>query len=240
MRPGYPGNKLFGNEFANGEELFEPSFGTVLKWQLTANPQKEEKKARHLGAGRWWTALPLFAAPRTCWCGWATPAFCCAWRASRCSSTRCCFRRWACGSATPCPAAPEDVRGIDYLLLSHGHRDHLDEQSMQAAGARRTRSMQVLSSLRMAPLLRGMAPALPVQEAGWWQQYDLGPAAPLGNLLPARRPLAPPGPARHEQSAVGQLPDSDRTTSSSTSPATRPTPTISSRLSSGSAPSILS
>ena len=41
VRPGYPGNKLFGREFANGEELFEPSFANVLKWQLSANPQKE-------------------------------------------------------------------------------------------------------------------------------------------------------------------------------------------------------
>src|SRR5687768_1945440 len=44
VRPGYPGNKLFSDAFANGEDLFEPSFGNVLKWQLSSNPQKEEKK----------------------------------------------------------------------------------------------------------------------------------------------------------------------------------------------------
>src|SRR4051794_17414171 len=44
IRPGYAGNKLIGKEFCNGEVLFEPKFSTVIRWQLTANPQKEEKK----------------------------------------------------------------------------------------------------------------------------------------------------------------------------------------------------
>ena len=83
------------------------------------------------------------------------------------------------------PCRPEDITGIDYLLLSHGHRDHLDEQSMQLL-ARQNPAMQVLSSLRMGPLLGSLAPSLPVQEAGWWQRYDLGPAAPLEiTYLPA-------------------------------------------------------
>jgi hypothetical protein len=40
--PGYPGNKL-ANEFANGEELFAPNLATVLKWQLSANPEGGEE-----------------------------------------------------------------------------------------------------------------------------------------------------------------------------------------------------
>ena len=44
VRAGYPGNKLFGSQFANGEELFIPQWSDVLKWQLTKNPQKEEKQ----------------------------------------------------------------------------------------------------------------------------------------------------------------------------------------------------
>ena len=64
------------------------------------------------------------------------------------------------------------------LLLSHGHRDHLDEKSVKLLAGQNPQ-MRALSSLRMGPLLRGMAPGLPVQEAGWWQQYDLGPAHPL-------------------------------------------------------------
>ncbi|HEX8658395.1 MAG TPA: MBL fold metallo-hydrolase [Hymenobacter sp.] len=184
VRPGYPGNKLFGNEFANGEDLFEPSFATVLKWQLATNPQKEEKKA-----DTWAPAVVDCAAAFSStedllvWLGHASFLL-------RAAGTTLLFDPVLFSSvglrprhALPCP--PEAMRNIDYLLLSHGHRDHLDEQSVRLL-ARQNPQMQVLSSLRMGPLLRGMAPALPVQEAGWWQQYDLGPGAPLDIIyLPA-------------------------------------------------------
>ena len=193
VRPGYPGNKLFGREFANGEELFEPSFGTVLKWQLATNPQKEEKK-RDTWAPEVVDCAAAFSSTEDMlvWLGHS----CFLLRAAGVSLL---FDPMLFSSlglqhrhALPCP--PEAMRSIDYLLLSHGHRDHLDAQSIRLLAAQNPQ-LQVLSSLRMGPLLRGMAPALPVQEAGWWQQYDLGPDSPLEiTFLPAahwhRRGLA--------------------------------------------------
>jgi L-ascorbate metabolism protein UlaG (beta-lactamase superfamily) len=184
VRPGYPGNKLFGNEFANGEELFEPSFGTVLKWQLETNPQKEEKNADP------WTPEVV-----DCTAAFSSTEDMLVWLGHSCFLLRAVgvtllfdpvlfsslgVRR---RHALPCP--PEAIRGIDYLLLSHGHRDHLDEKSIKLLAAQNPQ-MQALSSLRMSPLLRGMAKNMQVQEAGWWQQYDLGPASPLEiTYLPA-------------------------------------------------------
>ena len=193
VRAGYPGNKLFGNEFANGEALFEPSFATVLKWQLSANPQKKEKK-RDTWAPAVVDCAAAFSSTEDMlvWLGHACFLL-------RVAGVTLLFDPVLFGSfglrrrhALPCP--PEAIRSIDYLLLSHGHRDHLDAQSIQLLAAQNPR-MQVLSSLRMGPLLRGMAPGLPVQEAGWWQQYDLGPDSPLEiTYLPAahwhRRGLA--------------------------------------------------
>ncbi len=184
VRPGYPGNKLVGSEFANGEELFEPGFATLLKWQLSANPQKEEKKR-----DTWVPAVvdctAAFAATEDMlvWLGHASFLL-------RVAGVSLLFDPVLFSSfglrrrhALPCP--PEAIRSIDYLLLSHGHRDHLDEKSIQLLAAQNPH-MRVLSSLRMAPLLRGMAPGLPVQEAGWWQRYDLGPENPLEiTYLPA-------------------------------------------------------
>ena len=193
VRPGYPGNKLFGPAFANGEDLFEPQWTTALKWQLSANPQKQEKQ-RDTWAPAVVDCTPAFASTEDVlvWLGHAGFLL-------RVAGVTLLFDPVLFSSlglrhrhALPCP--PEAVRGIDYLLLSHGHRDHLDEKSVQLL-ARQNPQMQVLSSLRMGALLRGMAPALPVQEAGWWQQYDLGPDAPLEIIyLPAahwhRRGLA--------------------------------------------------
>jgi L-ascorbate metabolism protein UlaG (beta-lactamase superfamily) len=177
VRPGYPGNKMFGEQFANGEELFEPSFAKVLKWQLTANPQKAEKKAD--------TWVPTVV---DCTAAFSSSEDLLVWLGHSCFLLRAAgltllfdpvlFSSIGLRHRHPLPCRPEAIRGIDYLLLSHGHRDHLDEKSIKLL-ARQNPGMQLLSSLRMAPLLRGMAPALPVQEAGWWQQYDLGPDAPL-------------------------------------------------------------
>jgi L-ascorbate metabolism protein UlaG (beta-lactamase superfamily) len=177
IRPGYPGNKLIGSEFCNGEALFEPSFGTALRWQLTANPQKEEKKKDT------WTPAVVPCAEAffsnddmLVWLGHASFLL-------RIGGVSLLFDPVLFSSlglrhrhALPCQ--PQDVRNIDYLLLSHGHRDHLDEKSIKLL-AQQNPQMKALSSLGVAGLLRGMAPALPVQEAGWWQQYDLGADAPF-------------------------------------------------------------
>ncbi|WP_035562242.1 MBL fold metallo-hydrolase [Hymenobacter sp. IS2118] len=184
VRAGYPGNKLFGNEFADGEQLFEPALSTLLRWQLSTNPQKEEKKQ-----DAWTPAVvdcnAIFSATEDMlvWLGHASFLL-------RVAGVTLLFDPVLFSSlglrhrhALPCQ--PEAVRGIDYLLLSHGHRDHLDEKTMRLL-AHQNPGMQVLSSLRMGPLLRKMAPGLRIQEAGWWQQYDLGPTAPLEiTYLPA-------------------------------------------------------
>ncbi len=177
VRPGYRGNKLFGNEFANGEDLFEPSFATVLKWQLTANPQKAEKKRDAWAPAVVDCAGALAAADDVLiWLGHSSFVLRAAGRTLLFDPVL--FSSVGLRRRHPLPCRPEALVGIDYLLLSHGHRDHLDEPSLRLL-ARQNPAMQVLSSLKMAPLLHGMAPGLAVQEAGWWQQYDLGPGAPL-------------------------------------------------------------
>ena len=184
VRPGYLGNKLFGDEFANGEELFEPKWTSLLKWQLTANPQKEEKK-RDTWVPEVVDCTATFSSKEDIlvWLGHAS--FLLRVAGVTLLFDPILFSSLGLRRRHSLPCRPEDITGIDYLLLSHGHRDHLDEQSMQLL-ARQNPAMQVLSSLRMGPLLGSLVPGLPVQEAGWWQRYDLGPAAPLEiTYLPA-------------------------------------------------------
>ena len=177
IRPSYPGNKRIGRQFANGETLFEPQMSAVLRWQLSTNPQKAEKKA-----DLWvpevvdCTDFLRGTDDGLVWLGHATFVL-------RAAGVTLLFDPILFSSlglkrrhALPC--RPEDLTNIDLLLLSHGHRDHLDEQSIKLL-AQQNPAVPVLTSLGMAPLLRGMAPKLPVQEAGWWQQYDLGIASPL-------------------------------------------------------------
>ncbi|MFD1874691.1 MBL fold metallo-hydrolase [Hymenobacter bucti] len=177
IRPGYAGNKLIGKEFCNGEVLYEPTFGTALRWQLTANPQKEEKK-RDTWVPQVVPCAEAFFSTEDMlvWLGHAS--FLLRVQGVSLLFDPVLFSSVGLRHRHALPCRPEDVRGIDYLLLSHGHRDHLDERSIKLL-AQQNPTMQVLTSLGMGKLLGGMAPGLLVQEAGWWQQYDLGPAAPF-------------------------------------------------------------
>ena len=172
IRPGYPGNKLFGSQFANGDVLFEPQISTLLKWQLTTNPQKAGKNA-----DSWTPAVVDCTAflrgtdDGLVWLGHAT--FLLRIKGITLLFDPILFSSFGLKRRHALPCRPEDLTGIDLLLLSHGHRDHLDEESIKLV-ARQNPLIQTLAPLRMAPLLYEMAPALQVQEAGWWQQYDLG------------------------------------------------------------------
>lgn len=177
IKPNYPGNKMIGRQYCNGEELYEPTLGTVLKWQLSENPQKAEKKA-----DTWTPAVTDCSTflrghdDGLVWLGHAS--FLLRVRGVLLLFDPVLFSSVGLRRRHALPCRPEDLTGIHYLLLSHGHRDHLDAQSMKLL-ARQNPTMQVLTSLSMAPLLRSMAPSLAVQEAGWWQQYELGPEAPF-------------------------------------------------------------
>ncbi|MBD2715561.1 MBL fold metallo-hydrolase [Microvirga sp. STR05] len=177
IKPNYPGNKMIGRQYCNGEELYEPTFGTVLKWQLSENPQKQEKKA-----DTWvpdvvdCTAFLQGTEEGLVWLGHAS--FLLRVGGKLLAFDPLLFSSLGLRRRHALPCLPEDLLGIDYLLLSHGHRDHLDDKSVRLL-ARQNPSMQLLTSLSMTPLLRGMAPGLQVQEAGWWQQYELGEQVPF-------------------------------------------------------------
>ncbi|UYZ65054.1 MBL fold metallo-hydrolase [Hymenobacter weizhouensis] len=177
IKPKYPGNKMIGREYCNGEELYEPTFKTVIKWQLSENPQKKEKKA-----DTWAPAVvdcTEFLQSQEdglVWLGHAS--FLLRVAGVTILTDPVLFSSVGLRHRHALPCRPQDLTGLDLLLLSHGHRDHLDEQSVRLL-ARHNPQLRAFGPLGMAGLVRGWAPTLPVQEAGWWQQFDLGPDAPF-------------------------------------------------------------
>lgn len=187
--PGYPGNKMIGNEYCNGETLYEPSFATALRWKFfTENPQKAEKKA-----DTWAPAVVdctdflRGSADGLVWLGHAS--FFLRIEATNILFDPVFFSSLGLQRRHPLPCRPEDLPDIDFLLLSHGHRDHLDEASIKfLAKQDKNRLMQVLAPLSMKPLLHSMAPELRVQEAGWWQQYSID-WEQMGFIEPGKPPF---------------------------------------------------
>jgi L-ascorbate metabolism protein UlaG (beta-lactamase superfamily) len=172
IKQGHKGNAMRNGRFVNYEDVSIPSFAKVMKWQMSKNPQKTEKKQD--------TWLPeqvscdhIFddTTDKIVWLGHATflitlngkhiltdPVF----------GDVPFVKRLLPPALDPAKASP-----ISYVLLSHGHFDHCDKKSMQQL-ARLNPNMKVLAPLGAANVLRRFDKQLHIQEAGWYQQFAVG------------------------------------------------------------------
>ena len=68
------------------------------------------------------------------------------------------------------PIRPKDIVGVDYILISHDHRDHLDQSSLKLLCRNNPRA-QILCGLWVKKLISWRVKN-PIQEAWRYQQYD--------------------------------------------------------------------
>ena len=171
IKPGYPGNKLINGRFANGEEFYAPSFLTVLKWKFGPKPQAAEKandtflvEVKPLPADTFSGKEDIII-----WLGHAT--FYIRLNGVSFLTDPVLFDIPLLKRKSALPCLPEEIKNLDFLLLSHGHRDHLDERSIKTL-IRQNPNLKALAPLKMHQLLKEFAPELPVEEAGWFQQFS--------------------------------------------------------------------
>jgi L-ascorbate metabolism protein UlaG (beta-lactamase superfamily) len=83
------------------------------------------------------------------------------------------------------PCAVEDFINIDYVLLSHAHRDHCDKSSLQKIIVQNP-SVRLLTSLNTGKLVSSWVDDLRFTEAGWYQQFNLEQVNLKITYLPAQ------------------------------------------------------
>lgn len=69
----------------------------------------------------------------------------------------------------PVPSPIGGLRSVDLILISHDHRDHMDEESIRALAAKFPEAT-IIAGLRSEELLREWAPSNPIVTIGWYQR----------------------------------------------------------------------
>lgn len=175
--------QLSDGTFQNLYHPFESSLAAVLKWKLKKNPQEEEKKAdtRRLEVNHIGSFQPnendeiiwLGHASYLIYIGGLTLLTDPVW-----------LDNWVLKRNSALPIIPEQIREVDYILISHDHRDHCDESTLRLLGSILPEA-KILTGLNMTSLLQPWLPKNTIQEAGWFQSYDLSESLRI-TYLPSR------------------------------------------------------
>ncbi len=166
IKSGFKGNEIIDDVFQN---LYGESGGSslwqVLKWRFSKNVQKKVKVEESY-------SLPVISAQNTLqdkddyilWLGHAS------WLiqvdGKKIVTDPCLTSPPFVKRLTRLPIPIEAIKP-DYLLISHGHYDHLDTDTLEHFGG-----ASALIPLNMARLIKKINPGIKCYEAGWYQQYD--------------------------------------------------------------------
>lgn len=170
VNPHWRGNPVVRGKFVNRQHRFRPGMGSVLKWRLSPNPQRKEKKSVKWSPKlNYLRSLDGVVGNSLIWLGHNSfflqlgrkrimfdPVFGDIPFVKRQSDF---------------PANPDIFTDIDYLLISHDHFDHLDKQSV-ARLVKNNPGMKLFCGLGTGELIKGWFPELEVTEAGWYQQIE--------------------------------------------------------------------
>jgi L-ascorbate metabolism protein UlaG (beta-lactamase superfamily) len=168
---GWKGNPMAGGRYIDPNKRFGSTFMKFLRWQFSKKEKKEEKRSdtwrlqvrrgndflRHTENMVVWLGHASFYMQLNGVRLITDPVF---GRISRV------VPRY---SELPC--SPADFKNIDYVLLSHAHRDHCDSASLKKLAAQN--NFTLLTSLGTGTLVSNWIDGLHFQEAGWYQQYNL-------------------------------------------------------------------
>ena len=184
VRPDFPGNYFQNGQFHHAQYASsEASLGRVLRWQLSANPQKSEKqidpfRVKCIRGNSFLNS----AEDMLVWLGHAS--FFIRMQGITIITDPCWTDLPMIKRQVGLPCAVNDFTDIDYLLLSHGHRDHYDTNCVNQLIVQNP-GMEVLLPLKLSELLGSQRESVPHQEAAWWQQFHVKPGLEI-IFLPAK------------------------------------------------------
>lgn len=155
--------------FVNHEYVHNLGFRKVLKWQLSRNPQKLEKKN-----DSWRLAIDntsdFMNSKNDCivWLGHAS--FFIRIDGITLLIDPVLFDVSVIRRQSILPVNPALLSDLDYILISHDHRDHCDVKSLRLL-AGNNKDTTYLTGLNLDKTLNKIIGSNLIQSAGWYQQY---------------------------------------------------------------------
>ncbi len=170
IRPDWNGNPLISGEFQYIGKSFRAEYSTLFRFFATSNPQAKEKKA-----DKWRPAVHQKIdymrgdEDFIVWLGHAT--FLIQLNGVRMITDPVFYDLPMLKRFVQIPFEVNKLTGVDYVLLSHDHRDHCDKKSMQSF--LKNNQSTILTSLKMTSVIGSWIGKTSVQEAGWYQKYAI-------------------------------------------------------------------
>lgn len=170
VNPYWRGNPMVRGRFFNRQHRFRPGMGSVLKWRLSPNPQRKEKKTVKWNPKVCYLrSLDAVIGDSLIWLG--HNSFFLQLAGKRIMFDPVFGNIPFVKRQSEFPANPDIFTGIDYLLVSHDHFDHLDKQSITRL-LKNNPQMKLFCGLGTGELIQSWFPEMKIIEAGWYQQME--------------------------------------------------------------------
>ncbi|EOZ95353.1 putative Zn-dependent hydrolase [Indibacter alkaliphilus LW1] len=170
--------------FVNLFHPFESSFGDLLKWQTSKNPYKEakENETRQL-AVNFDPSIIQGKEDYLIWLGHATYLF--RVQGKTFLTDPILMDNTFLKRDSPLPFPIEEMPHLDYILLSHNHRDHCDKASLKFLAEHHPQA-KILTALGVSKVITSWTNPQEIEEAGWFQQYTKPDADIKITFVPSR------------------------------------------------------
>jgi L-ascorbate metabolism protein UlaG (beta-lactamase superfamily) len=185
IKADWNGNPVDANGlFSNINFPFEAKFSDVWKWQRQVNPQKAEKKASQFILPTSQIQPSDFEIENTIiWFGHA--AFFLNLNGIKILIDPVFFDlSFLVKRKSDLPIAINQIQNLDYIFISHDHRDHLDKKTLERL-AQLNPNCKYVTGLRIDELIRSYTGASTITTMGWYQQLELNNEIKI-SYLPTR------------------------------------------------------
>jgi L-ascorbate metabolism protein UlaG (beta-lactamase superfamily) len=158
------GNKVINGKFVDLRSRCK-NVWDIVKWRTSSASRPLTRSKKKVISTKQLSGLPRTRSDYIYWLGHAT--FLIQMNGIKILTDPCLTSPPLTRRHTPSPILAKYIHP-DYLLISHGHFDHLDRDTIK-----HFHHSIALIPLRMSKIIKEINPTISTQEAGWFQKYDL-------------------------------------------------------------------